>query len=163
MHGVHLRDHLFFAAGAYAAMLKGDEKVGREFLEKMHSAIPAGRRFARCQYNLLCSWNHLLRDDAVGAAAHAERALSHAEAAGEWEEALACYRKGREADSHHEEFHRRIMICHHWLGRTGEALSAYQQCRRTLKAALGTVPSPETEAVLESIRNSAAKSPGPAG
>jgi DNA-binding SARP family transcriptional activator len=85
------------------------------------------------------------------------------EAAGEWEKALACYRKGKEADSHHEGFYRRIMICHHRLGRPGEALATYQQCRRTLKAALGTVPSPETEAVLESIRDSNAKSHGPPG
>jgi hypothetical protein len=55
------------------------------------------------------------------------------------------------------------MTCHHRLGRTGEAIAAYQQCRRTLKAALGTVPSPETEAVLASIRDSNAKSHGPAG
>lgn len=74
------------------------------------------------------------------------------EAAGEWEKALACYRKGLESDDLHEEFYRRIMICHHRLGRPSEALAAYQRCRRTLRAALGVSPSPETEAVLKSVK-----------
>lgn len=90
LHGLHLRDHFFFAAGAFAAMLKGDEKAAREFLEKMESAIPAGRVFARCQLDVLCAWNHLLRDDAVGAAAHAERALAQAERSGTVFAAILC-------------------------------------------------------------------------
>ena len=84
------------------------------------------------------------------------------EAAGNWEKALACYLKGLEADDLHEEFHRRIMICHDRLGRKSEALAAYQRCRRTLHAALGVAPSPETDAVLSSIRKGAEKHPGPA-
>jgi len=74
------------------------------------------------------------------------------EATGEWESALSCYRKGQEADDLHEEFHRRVMICLHQLGRRNEAEAAYQRCRRTLRACLGVAPSTETEAVLKFIR-----------
>ena len=59
---------------------------------------------------------------------------------------------GRDSVRSHEEFYRRIMICHHRLGRPSEALAAYQRCRRTLRAALGVAPSPETEAVLKSVK-----------
>jgi DNA-binding SARP family transcriptional activator len=83
------------------------------------------------------------------------------EAAGEWEAALSCYRKGLEADDLHEEFHRRKMICLHRLGRRSEAEAAYQRCRRTLRAGLGVAPSAETEAVLKSIREAGEKSPEP--
>lgn len=82
------------------------------------------------------------------------------ETVGDWEKALACYRKGLAADDLHEEFHRGIMICHHRLGRSSEALAAYQCCRRTLQAALGVDPSPETEAVLASVRKGHGESPG---
>jgi ATP/maltotriose-dependent transcriptional regulator MalT/DNA-binding SARP family transcriptional activator len=74
--------HLFFAAGAYAALLAGDGKAAGEYLGKLKAALPATRRFAECQYDYLCAWHHLLRGDRPGAAAHAERALANAEAAG---------------------------------------------------------------------------------
>jgi len=84
------------------------------------------------------------------------------EAAGEWEAALSCYRKGLDADDLHEEFHRRKMICLHRLGRRSEAEAAYQRCRRTLRAGLGVAPSAETEAVLKSIREAGGNPPEPA-
>jgi DNA-binding SARP family transcriptional activator len=75
-------DHLFFAAGAYAALLAGDGKAAGEYLRKMKAAMTASRRFAECQYDHLCAWHHLLRGNSQGAAAHAGRALASAEAAG---------------------------------------------------------------------------------
>jgi len=75
-------DHLFLAAGAYAALLAGDGKAAGEYLGKMKAALPASRRFAECQYDHLCAWHHLLRGDPQGAAAHAGQALASAEAAG---------------------------------------------------------------------------------
>jgi DNA-binding SARP family transcriptional activator len=82
------------------------------------------------------------------------------EAAGEWEAALSCYRKGLEADDLHEEFYRRKMICLHRLGRRSEAEAAYQRCRRTLRAGLGVAPSAETDAVLKSVREAGSKGRG---
>ncbi len=75
-------DHLFHAAGAYAALLAGDGKAAGEYLGKVKAALPASRRFAECQYNHLCAWHHLLQGDPQGAAAHAGRAVANAEAAG---------------------------------------------------------------------------------
>jgi len=75
-------DHLFHAAGAYAALLAGDGKAAGEYLRKVKAALPASRRFAECQYHLLCAWLHLFRGDRQGAAAHAGRAVASAEAAG---------------------------------------------------------------------------------
>jgi len=75
-------DHLFHAAGAYAALLAGDGKAAGEYLKKLKAALPASRRFAKCQYDHLCAWHHLLRGDRPGAAAHEGRALANAEAAG---------------------------------------------------------------------------------
>jgi len=85
------------------------------------------------------------------------------EAVAEWEDALACYRKGLEVDDLHEEFYRRIMNCHHLLGRRSEAEDAYKRCRRTLRAVLGADPSPETEALLSSIRKPVARTPEAVG
>jgi len=75
-------NHLFFAAGAYAALLAGDGKATGEYLGKLRAALPASRLFAECQYDHLCAWHHLFRGDRPGAAAHAGRALASAEAAG---------------------------------------------------------------------------------
>jgi DNA-binding SARP family transcriptional activator len=85
------------------------------------------------------------------------------EAVAEWEDALACYRKGLEVDDLHEEFYRRIMNCHHRLGRRSEAEAAYKRCRRTLRAVLGADPSPETEALLSSIRKPVERTPEAVG
>jgi DNA-binding SARP family transcriptional activator len=81
-HGVPQWDHLFFAAGAYAALLGGDGKTAGEYLRKMKAALPSSRRFAECQYDHLCAWYHLIRGDPQGAAAHAGRALANAVSTG---------------------------------------------------------------------------------
>jgi DNA-binding SARP family transcriptional activator len=80
--GLSQWDHLFFAAGAYAALLAGDGKAAGEYLGKLKAALPSSRRFAECQYDHLCAWHHLLCGDRPGAAAHGVRALESAESAG---------------------------------------------------------------------------------
>jgi DNA-binding SARP family transcriptional activator len=80
--GVPHWDHLFFAAGAYAALLAGDGKSAGEYLGKMKAGLPPSRRFVECQYDHLCAWHHLSQGDPQGAAAHAERALANAVSAG---------------------------------------------------------------------------------
>ena len=80
--GVPQWDHLFFAVGAYAALLGGDRKAAGEYLGKVKAALPSSRRFAECQYDHLCAWHHLIGADLQGAAAHAERALTNAVSTG---------------------------------------------------------------------------------
>jgi ATP/maltotriose-dependent transcriptional regulator MalT/DNA-binding SARP family transcriptional activator len=69
---------------------------------------------------------------------------------GEWATAVECYLKGLAIDDHIEEFYQRLMICHHRLGRLGEALAAYDRCRRVF-ATIGGKPSERTRAIHEAL------------
>jgi LuxR family maltose regulon positive regulatory protein len=71
---------------------------------------------------------------------------------GRWEEAVSIYRKGLEVDVLAEEFHQRLMVCHHRVGQVSEAMAVYDRCRKTLSSLLGITPSPETEAIANRIR-----------
>ncbi|HET6461623.1 MAG TPA: BTAD domain-containing putative transcriptional regulator, partial [Syntrophales bacterium] len=73
------------------------------------------------------------------------------ETAGHWDRAAEYYEGCLEVDACMEEVYRRLMVCYKRLGRRGEALSVYQRCRKTLSAVLGVNPSPETEAIRNSI------------
>ena len=75
------------------------------------------------------------------------------ERAGHWEQAATLYRRALEVDGSAEGVYRRLMVCYQRLGRHAEALDTYRRCREMLAALLGTKPSNETEALLESIRN----------
>jgi LuxR family maltose regulon positive regulatory protein len=70
---------------------------------------------------------------------------------GQWDQAINCYQKGLEVDDLAEEFYQRLMICYQHLGFRSDAFSVYQRCRKTLTAALGIAPSPETRAIYESL------------
>jgi DNA-binding SARP family transcriptional activator len=58
-----------------------------------------------------------------------------------------------ESDPCREDAHRLIMSCHAGLGHTYQAFQQYESCRRVLRAALDTEPSPETVALYERIRD----------
>jgi two-component SAPR family response regulator len=73
------------------------------------------------------------------------------EEAGRWEEAVACFGKGLEADDLAEELYRRLMVCHIKQGQGAKALSVYRRCRRTLSSVLGVDPSAETRAIAASL------------
>lgn len=73
------------------------------------------------------------------------------ETAGHWEKAAGYYDRCLEADDCMEEMYRRLMVCYKRLGRRSEALSVYQRCRKTLSSVLGVDPSPETDAIRDSI------------
>lgn len=73
------------------------------------------------------------------------------EARQQWAEAIVLYQQGLHADDLAEEFYQRLMVCHDRLGQRGEALSAYNRCKKTLAAHLGVVPSEQTEAILASV------------
>jgi len=74
------------------------------------------------------------------------------EQGGAWEEAANCYRKGLEVDALTEEFYQHLMVCYQKQGQRAKALSIYERCRKTLSAAFGASPSPETEAILASVK-----------
>jgi len=59
------------------------------------------------------------------------------EASGEWEAALACYRRGIDADELAEEFYQGVMRCHAAMGRAAEGMAAFRRLRQTLSVVLG--------------------------
>ena len=44
------------------------------------------------------------------------------------------------------------MICYQKLGHWAEAIKVYNRCRKIFSASLGTVPSPETEAIYSALK-----------
>ncbi len=71
------------------------------------------------------------------------------EAAGEWEAALACYRRGIDADELAEEFYQGVMRCHAAMGRTAEGMAAFRRLRQTLSVVLGVKPSEKSEQLMQ--------------
>ena len=63
----------------------------------------------------------------------------------------ACY-EVLEKDRCHEDSHRLLMSCYVRLGQRGRALRQYRLCERILSQEYGTVPSPETRALRQSIQ-----------
>jgi LuxR family maltose regulon positive regulatory protein len=76
---------------------------------------------------------------------------SSLEAAGYIERALRLYERGLEIDDSMEELYQRLMICYRTLGKRGQALAAYDRCRKILNSTLGIEPSHETEVIRSSI------------
>jgi LuxR family maltose regulon positive regulatory protein len=68
-----------------------------------------------------------------------------------YQEALRIYQRGLEVDDLAEPYYQRMMVCYQKLGRCAEALSVYNRCRKTL-AVYDVSPSPDTEAILDSLR-----------
>jgi DNA-binding SARP family transcriptional activator len=71
------------------------------------------------------------------------------EAAGQWEAALACYRRGIDADELAEEFYQGVMRCHAAMGRTAEGMAAFRRLRQTLSVVLGVKPSATSEQLMQ--------------
>jgi DNA-binding SARP family transcriptional activator len=74
------------------------------------------------------------------------------EAAGEWPAAIDAYERGLEADELAEELYQGLMGCYAKTGRRADGRAVYERCRRVLGATLGVTPSPETEALLRTLR-----------
>ena len=53
-------------------------------------------------------------------------------------------------------YHQRAMRCYGVLGRQAEGVALYERYRRILGAQLGVEPSPDTQAILTSLRHRAA-------
>ena len=74
------------------------------------------------------------------------------EADGRWDEALACYRHGIDADELTEEFYQGVMRCHAATGRSAEGFAVYRRLRQTLSVVLGLKPSAQTEQLVQLLR-----------
>ena len=78
----------------------------------------------------------------------------------EWEEAgkadvaIDCYLRCIEADELWEACYRQLMLCYQRSGNTMAALEAHERLRTTLAARLKAEPSPETQAIYGSLKNS---------
>jgi DNA-binding SARP family transcriptional activator len=73
------------------------------------------------------------------------------EARGEWEQAIACYRRGLEADDLIEEFYLGQMRCYLALQRPAEGMAVFRRLRQTLSVVLGVAPSPASEAAARAL------------
>ncbi len=68
-----------------------------------------------------------------------------------YEEAIALFERGLEADELAEEIYGLLLRCYQALGRRAEGLAVYERCRRILSSTLGVAPSPETAALGRSL------------
>ena len=75
------------------------------------------------------------------------------EADGRWDEALACYRRGIDADELAEEFYQGVMRCHAATGRSAEGIATYRRLRQTLSVVLGLKPSTQTEQLAQLLKD----------
>jgi LuxR family maltose regulon positive regulatory protein len=76
------------------------------------------------------------------------------EATGDWEAALACYRRGIDADELAEEFYQGVMRCHAAAGRTAEGIATFRRLRQTLSVVLGVKPSAKSEQLMQLLGRS---------
>ena len=80
-----------------------------------------------------------------------ETASGAAAAAGDWAGALHRAEEAVAAAPIRESAHLRLMQAHAGAGNRGEALRAYERCRRALAEELGVSPSPSTEAAYVAL------------
>jgi two-component SAPR family response regulator len=69
-----------------------------------------------------------------------------------WQEAANIYQSGIELDDMAEDLYRGLMICHRELGEHTEVLQIYRRCRDLLTQMLGVPPTPKTQAIYNSVR-----------
>ncbi len=67
------------------------------------------------------------------------------------DQAIACYKRGIEADELAEGLYQRLMLCYKYTGKRTEAIKTYRRLNILLAARLGIEPSPETEVIYKSI------------
>ncbi|MEX0959819.1 MAG: BTAD domain-containing putative transcriptional regulator [Burkholderiales bacterium] len=74
------------------------------------------------------------------------------EAAGDWEQAIDCYRRGLAADELGESFYQGLMRCYRALGRSAEAMSEYRRMRHLLSVVLGIAPSNVSQSLARTLQ-----------
>jgi predicted ATPase/DNA-binding SARP family transcriptional activator/Tfp pilus assembly protein PilF len=90
-----------------------------------------------------------------------ETASDAAAAAGDWAGALHRAEEAVEAEPLRESSYLRLMQAHAGAGNRGEALRAYDRCRRVLAEELGVNPSPSTEAAYVALLGQEPEPPAP--
>jgi DNA-binding SARP family transcriptional activator len=141
-----------FLGQAERARKEGNEPEAIRLFEKALS-LYQGHFLAFEEPPWAVSLREKLRGGFLGAVTHLGRCY---EEAGRWEEAVACYGKGLEADDLAEELYRRLMVCHIKQGQEAKALSVYRRCRKMLSSVLGVDPSAETRVIADSLGRSTA-------
>jgi len=98
-------------------------------------------------------WTASLRERLRGKFLHmVSRAGMQLESAQQWDEALALYLRGLDADSLSESFYQGLMRCYAARGMHAEALSIYRRLRQQLSIVLGMQPSATSEALARELR-----------
>jgi pentatricopeptide repeat protein len=73
------------------------------------------------------------------------------EKAQHWDEAIALYLRGLDADALSESFYQGLMRCYAARGLRAEALSVYRRMRQQLSVVLGMPPSSSSEALVRDL------------
>ena len=82
-----------------------------------------------------------------------QKIARHWAQAGEWDRVVSCYIRAADIHACSEECCRGLMVAYQHLGRRDEALAVYQRCTRTLNTRWGISPSPQTVALLNSLKS----------
>ena len=72
--------------------------------------------------------------------------------AGDFQSAITALEKGLSVEPLAEELYRVLMRCYEALSRRADAVGVYQRCQKTLGAALGMSPAPETLALYRQLQ-----------
>ncbi len=129
-------------AGAEAELAGGRPETARHLAEQ--AAAVAGRGFLPEGAG---TWVERRQAELRELHLQALEALSDAsEAGGDWAGALRAAEEAVSVEPFRESAHLRLMRAHAGAGNRGEALRAYERCRRVLAEELGVSPSPPTEA-----------------
>ncbi len=105
-------------------------------------------------------WTHAMRERQRGQFLRHVVRIGHGhEGEGKIDQAAMLYEKGIEADNLAEELYQGLMRCRVLQERGAEAMSVYRRLRQTLSVTLGVQPSPPSERLFQSIRDSLTSRP----
>ena len=97
-------------------------------------------------------WSVSMRERLRGRFVQAvQRVARRFEASGRWEEAIAWYTNGRNADDLAEAFYQGLMRCYLETGQRAQGLLTYRRLRECLAAGLDVPPSPSSEALRRAL------------
>jgi DNA-binding SARP family transcriptional activator len=136
-----MSDHKLGRFGDVAAVT-GELLAGHDYDDCAEFAVWLATQQQRCA---------VLRREAF------EHLAEEAEQAGDWRKAFGYAGQLLALDETDESATRCVMRLSYLLGDRSAALKTYEQCRRVLRKDLGVSPVPETEALADIIRKSAAE------
>jgi DNA-binding SARP family transcriptional activator len=126
------------------------ERPGEDAIDHLRAAVALyrGDFLEECYDDWALYERERLRERYLGAL---QRLLEQDQARGAHDLALESALRLARADPLREETHRSLMRLYHLLGRTDDALRAFEQCRAALQAELGIEPEPETLSLYEEL------------